>query len=307
MLKIVILGVAAGGGFPQWNCNCEGCCAARAEPTLREGQVSVAVSADGKNWFLINASPDIRQQINDTPCLHPRQGRLRDSPIAGVILTNGEVDAITGLLSLREGSPFSIHGHTRVLETLDDNSIFDVLDRTRVPRRAITLDVPFEPDLPDGMPSGLVVEAFEVPGKPAWYLEGGARDGADAPGDTLGLLIRTIRDGPSLYVITACGGVTDTLADRIRGAGMVLFDGTLWRDDELIRTGLHTKTGQRMGHISVSGEDGAIAQLADLGIGSRIFVHINNSNPILRLGTPERAAVEAAGWRVPSAGEEFTL
>ncbi len=307
MLKIVILGLAAGGGFPQWNCNCEGCRAARVEPALREGQASVAVSADGEHWFLVNASPDIRQQINDTPCLHPRDGRLRDSPIAGVILTNGEVDAITGLLSLREGSPFSIHGHARVLETLNDNGIFDVLDRTRVPRRAITLDAPFEPDLPDGTPSGLVVEAFEVPGKPAWYLEGGVRDGVDAPGDTLGLRIAAVRGGPDLFVITACGGVTDELAERIRGAGMVLFDGTLWQDDELILAGLHTKTGQRMGHISVSGEDGAIARLADLEIGTKMFVHINNSNPILRPGTAERAAVEAAGWHVPSAGEAFTL
>lgn len=307
MLKIVILGSAAGGGFPQWNCNCEGCRAARFEPTLREGQASVAVSADGEHWFLVNASPDIRQQINDTPCLHPREGRLRDSPIAGVILTNGEVDAITGLLSLREGSPFSVHAHARVLETLDHNGIFDVLDRTRVPRCAITLDAPFEPDLPDGTPSGLVVEAFEVPGKPAWYLEGGTRDGGDAPGDTLGLRIGAARGGPDLFVITACGGVTDALAERIRGAGMVLFDGTLWQDDELIRAGLHTKTGRRMGHISVSGKDGAIACLADLEIGTKMFVHINNSNPILRPGTAERAAVEAAGWRVPSAGEAFTL
>lgn len=307
MLKIVILGAAAGGGFPQWNCNCEGCRASRTDPALREGQVSVAVSADGEHWFLVNASPDIRQQINDTPCLHPREGRLRDSPIAGVILTNGEVDAITGLLSLREGSPFSIHGHSRVLDILDRNCIFDVLDRTHVPRREITLDAPFEPDLPDGTPSGVVFEAFEVPGKPAWYLEGDAGAGRERPGDTLGLRISAAQGGPALFVVTACGRVTEALAERIRGAGMVLFDGTLWQDDELIRAGLHTKTGQRMGHISVSGEDGAIAGLADLEIETRIFVHINNSNPILRPGTAERAAVEAAGWHVPSAGEAFTL
>lgn len=306
MLRIVVLGAAAGGGFPQWNCNCEGCRAARAAPETQQGQAGIAISADGDNWFLVNASPDIRQQINATPCLHPRVGRLRDSPVAGVILTNGEVDAVAGLLSLREGTPLTIYGHARVLGVLAENSLFGVLHPDLVARREIAPDAPFEPRLPDGRASGLVVEAFEVPGKPAWYLEGEAEPGAERPGDTLGLRVGTTDGGPKVFIIAACGRVTPDLAERLRGAAMVLFDGTLWRDDELIEQGLHHKTGRRMGHISVSGPDGAIARLADLGIARKLFVHINNSNPLLRPHSAERAEAEAAGWRVPRAGEEIS-
>ena len=203
MLKVVILGSAAGGGVPQWNCNCPVCAAAWANPALRNTQVSAAVSADdGRHWFLINASPDIRQQILDTPALHPATGQLRHSPIAGVILTNGEIDAIAGLLSLRESSPFALHAHPRVLATLAANSVFDVLNPAFVPRVPMALDKPFEPLLPDGSPSGLTVEAFAVPGKPAWYMEGAAAD----PGDTIGLRLQA-RDGDAAYFIAACAEV----------------------------------------------------------------------------------------------------
>lgn len=307
MLKIIVLGVAAGGGFPQWNCNCTGCQAARANPALREGQASLAVSADGDNWFLINASPDLRSQILDTPALAPRPGHLRDSPIAGVILTNGEVDAVTGLLSLREGSPFGIWGHERVLSVLRDNAIFNVLHPDLVTRTPVALDVPFRPHLPDGRDSGLEITAYEVPGKPAWYLEGTAADTGETPGDTLGLHIRAREGGESLHVVAAAGRVTPALAARLDGADLVFFDGTLWTDDEMIRQGLHTKTGQRMGHISVSGQDGAMAALAPLDIGRRMFLHINNSNPILRPDSPERAGAEAEGWEIPHAGQEIAL
>ena len=305
MLRFIALGCAAGGGYPQWNCNCDGCRAARAAPDTQEGQAGIATSVDGEHWFLINASPDIRAHINATPTLHPRAGRLRDTPIAGVILTNGEIDAVTGLLSLREGSPFSIHAHPRVLDVLAENPLFDVLDRTRVPRHAIALDAPFEPALPDGTPSGLIVEAFEVPGKPAWHLEGRAEPNEERPGDTLGLRLRAATGGPEAFVIAACGRVTDGLRDRLRGAAMVMFDGTLWHDNELIDQGLAAKTGRRMGHVSVSGPEGAMARLEGLGIAQKLFVHVNNSNPILRPRTPERAEIEAAGWRLPRAGEEI--
>ena len=186
MLKVVILGSAAGGGIPQWNCNCPTCRAAWSDPSLRSTQVSVAVSADeGRHWFLINASPDIRQQILQTPALHPAHDQLRHSPIAGVILTNGEIDAIAGLLSLRESSPFALHAHPRVLATLAENSVFEVLNRSLVPRLPMLLDQPFEPLLPNKTPSGLLVEAFPVSGKPAWYMEDAFAD----PGDTIGLKI----------------------------------------------------------------------------------------------------------------------
>ncbi|MBM9595942.1 pyrroloquinoline quinone biosynthesis protein PqqB [Roseitranquillus sediminis] len=304
MLTIVVLGTTAGGGLPQWNCNCPTCRAAWEDPQLRDTQASLALSADGENWFLVNASPDIRQQIIETPQLHPRADQLRHSPIAGVILTNGEVDAIAGLLTLREGSPFGIWAHTRVLETLEANNIFNVLDRERVPRRPIELGRPFEPVLQDGRPSGLVIEAFEVPGKPAWYLEETGTD--EATGDTLGLYVHT-RDGTGAYILTACGGVTPELAARLRGASAVFFDGTLWSDDEIVRAGLGRKTGQRMGHVSMSGESGAIAALADLEIDRKLFIHVNNSNPAHLPHSPERQELEAAGWEIPSPGQEVRL
>ena len=303
MLKVVILGSAAGGGLPQWNCNCPVCAAAWADPALRNTQVSVAVSADGgQHWFLINASPDIRQQILQTPALHPAQGQLRHSPIAGVILTNGEIDAIAGLLSLREGSPFGLYAHTRVLQTLSENTVFDVLNRALVPRITLQLDEAFEPCLPGGAASGLMVQAFAVPGKPAWYIETAAAD----PGDTIGLKLWPATGGDAVYIIAACAEVTLDLTARLQGARLVLFDGTLWQDDEMIRAGLGVKTGGHMGHMSMSGPDGAIAVLADLGIAERVFVHINNTNPV-HLPSDERAQAMQAGWRIPAVGEEFTL
>src|SRR6202008_2870038 len=151
MLRVVVLGAAAGGGVPQWNCGCPVCQAARNEyPELQSTQASIAISADGEHWFLVNSSPDLRQQLIATPQLHPRPGALRHSPIAGVILTNGEIDAVTGLLSMREGSPFAIYAHAKVLAILGSNSIFDVLGEKTVRRQPIEIDRPFEPALPDG-------------------------------------------------------------------------------------------------------------------------------------------------------------
>src|SRR6187549_2776476 len=145
MLRVVVLGAAAGGGIPQWNCGCPVCLKARSDlPELRSTQASIAVSADGAHWYLINASPDLRQQLIATPQLHPRQGQLRHSPIAGVILTNSEVDAVAGLLSMREGSPFTLYAHERVLAILKSNSIFNVLNEKNVKRQPVAIDQAFE-------------------------------------------------------------------------------------------------------------------------------------------------------------------
>src|SRR5476651_1996622 len=187
MLRVVVLGAAAGGGVPQWNCGCPVCRIARTDrPELRSTQASIAISADGDHWFLINASPDLRQQLLATPQLHPRGGLLRHSPIAGVILTNGEIDAIAGLLSMREGSPFTIYAHARVLAILRDNSIFNVLNEKNVTRQPIDVDRAFELTLPDGLGSGIEILPFAVSGKSAWYLEGKVHPaGNDGSGDTL--------------------------------------------------------------------------------------------------------------------------
>lgn len=308
-MRIVVLGAAAGGGVPQWNCNCAICKAARDErPELRATQASIAVCADGEHWFLINASPDLRQQVIATPQLHPGAGRLRHSPIAGVILTNGEADAVAGLLSLREGWPFSIYAHQRVLDILKSNSIFNVLDEKRVRRESIEFGRAFEPRHSDGTSSGLEILPFAAPGKRAWYLENEVdAGGGDRAGDTLGLRIADKRTGEYLYFLAACAALTPDIKQRLQGAPLVFFDGTLWRDDELIAAGLGAKTGQRMGHMSMSGADGAMAALADLGIARKIFLHINNSNPVLLAESAERLAAERAGWQIPFDGMEITL
>jgi pyrroloquinoline quinone biosynthesis protein B len=309
MLRVVVLGAAAGGGVPQWNCGCEVCRAARGDqPELQSTQASIAFSADGAHWFLVNASPDLRQQLTATPQLHPKHDALRHTPIAGVILTNGEIDAVAGLLSMREGSPFAIYAHAKVLAILKSNSIFNVLGETNVKRVPVDIDRAFEPALPDGTPSGIEVEAFTVPGKGAWYLEGKAHPGGeDGAGDTLGLRIRDKATGKHFYFIAACAHVTPELKARLNGAPLVFFDGTVWRDDELIAAGLGAKTGQGMGHISMSGNEGAIASLADLAIDRKIFLHINNSNPALLQGSKERKLAEGAGWQIGADGTEIVL
>jgi pyrroloquinoline quinone biosynthesis protein B len=309
MLRVVVLGAAAGGGVPQWNCGCPVCRMARTiEPELQSTQASIAVSADGDHWFLINASPDLRQQLIATPQLHPAAGQLRHSPIAGVILTNGEIDAVAGLLSMREGWPFTIYAHQRVLSILATNSIFNVLSEKNVTRQPIEVDKAFEPALPDGSPSGIEVLAFAVPGKGAWYLEGKAHPaGTSGVGDTLGLRIADKSTGKHFYFLAACAHVSDDLKSRIQGASAIFFDGTVWRDDELIAAGLGNKTGQGMGHIAMSGKSGAIESLAGLDIDRKMFLHINNSNPVLLRDSAERKAAERAGWQIPADGTEITL
>ena len=309
MLRVVVLGAAAGGGVPQWNCGCPVCLAARTgHPELQSTQASIAISADGAHWFLVNASPDLRQQLIATPQLHPQAGRLRHSPISGVILTNGEIDAIAGLLSMREGWPFTIYAHPKVLSILNANSIFNVLNEKNVRRQPIEMDKTFEPTLPNGSPSGIEILPFAVPGKGAWYLEGEVHpSGNDGAGDTIGLRVRDKASGKYFYFLAACAAVNDDLRSRLAGAPLIFFDGTVWRDDELIAAGLGHKTGQGMGHIAMSGDHGAIESLAGLDIGRKIFLHINNSNPALLHDSAEREIAERAGWQIPADGTEIVL
>jgi pyrroloquinoline quinone biosynthesis protein B len=310
-MLIKVLGSAAGGGFPQINCNCRNCAdVRRGHDGLRaRTQSSLAVSSDGATWVLLNASPDVRQQVAATPELAPRaEARSRMSPIKAVVLTNGDVDHLAGLLSLREGFALSIYGTERVLTTLAANSIFDVLDRGLVERVPLALGRPRE--LAGGGASlGLTVEAFSVPGKVALYLEdpaAGAGFGT-REGDTIGLKVTDAATGAAFFYVPGCAAVDAALADRLRGAALVLFDGTLYSDGEMIAQGLSAKTGLRMGHISMSGAEGSIAAFRDLDVERRVFVHINNSNPVLRQDSPERGEVERAGWDVAYDGLEIEL
>lgn len=308
-MLIKVLGSAAGGGFPQWNCNCRCCAAARAgAPQFRpRTQSSLAVSADGESWVLLNASPDLRQQIAATPELHARPDRgLRDSPITAVVVTNGDVDHIAGLINLREGQPLAIYGSDRVLATLYANSVFNVVAPANAPRIPFALGA-VTPIVGAGIDTGLSIEAFAVPGKIALYLETEGRNFGSRDGDTIGLRVKSTVSGAEFFYIPGCAEVDPELADRIRGARLVFFDGTLFTDSEMVEQQLSTKTGQRMGHISMSGADGSIAAFEPLGVARRIYVHINNSNPALEDGSAARREVEAAGWEVAHDGMEVRL
>lgn len=309
-MKIRVLGAAAGGGYPQWNCNHPNSRRARRHDPAAppRTQSSIAVSGDGNRWILFNASPDLRQQINDNEILHPRHG-LRDSPIRAVVLTNADVDHVAGLLSLRESQPLRVYGTGRVLNVLAANSIFNVLNPQFVTRTPMTLDRGFEVQAQDGSALGVELTPFAVPGKVALWLEdaaAGANFGSVAE-DTIALEVRVPGNGRRMVYMPACAEVTAAVAARLRGADLVFFDGTLWVDDEMIRDGVGVKSGKRMGHMSVSGPDGTMAALAGLDIGRRVFIHINTTNPILLEDSSERRAVTAAGWEVAYDGMELEL
>ena len=308
MIDAVVLGSAAGGGFPQWNSNAPACRRARrGDPAARpRTQASLAVSANRRDWFLLNASPDLRAQIGATACLHPGDG-LRSSPIAGAVLTGADVDAIAGLLHLRERHRFIVYAPRPVLDAIAANPIFGVLSPDCVSRVELPLDHAMSLAGPTGG-SGLAVRAFTVPGKIPLYLETAGQDpGTSEAGDAVGLEIIDEAGGDSLFFIPGCAAMTDALRRRLDGASVVFFDGTLWRDDEMIRAGVGEKTGRRMGHISMSGAAGAIAAFRGLGVRRRVFIHINNSNPVLLDDSAERREAEAAGWEIAYDGMELRL
>ena len=297
-LTAIVLGSAAGGGYPQWNCRCPVCRLAwdgdsRVRPRT---QASLAVSADGQRWILLNASPDLRAQLNATRRLHP-QGALRGSPIEAVVLTGGEVDQVAGLLNLRERQPFKVYATEATLAILADNTIFRVLADDVVGREAVALDRPFAV-------AGIELELFAAPGKVPLYMEQGEPQTAEESGANVGVELRA--GGSRLVFVPGVAAVTPALQARLEKADVVMFDGTLFTDDEMIRNGSGSKTGRRMGHMPIDGDGGSLAALKGLSA-RRFYVHINNTNPILIDGSPERRRVEAAGIAVAADGMEITL
>ncbi len=291
-----ILGAAAGGGLPQWNCGCPNCNLARTGQIPPQTQSSIAVTADGQSWAVLNASPDIRAQLAAAPALHPVG--LREMPIASVLVTNGDIDHIAGLLTLREVQPFTLFATAEIHNVLSQNPIFDALRDGVVHRTMIALETEFE------LAPKLTARLFPVPGKVPLYLEGEVVQ-TDLVGEqTVG--VELTHGDARVYYIPGCAHLSDALSARIDGADAVFFDGTLWQDDEMIQTGTGQKTGQRMGHMSMSGPNGSIAAFDGLNIRQKIFVHMNNTNPVLRPDSPERATAEAAGWRIGQDGMEIS-
>ncbi len=270
---------------------------------LSRTQSSIAVSADGKSWVIVNASPDIRQQIRNTPELRPSpNGAARNSPIAAAVLTNGDVDHIAGLLSLRERQPFSVYANERVLSVLRDNSIFRILAPDVVNRLPLPLNREIEI-----AGTGVMVEAFPVHGKIALYLEDPSKEGfGTETGDTVGLKITAAGSG-SLFYIPGCSKIDEDLLSRVHGASALLFDGTLFTDNEVVDLGVLDKTSLRMGHVPITGEGSSLHAFDGAGIARKAFIHINTTNPILERGSEAEKTVKAAGWDVSHDGMSFSI
>ncbi len=304
-MHVIVLGSAAGGGVPQWNCGCRNCVDARRDGA-RSGrtQSSVAVSADGERWILLNASPDLPSQLAAHPQLWPRAAR--GTPIAAVVLTDAEIDHTLGLLLLRESSVrlpvYASAGVTALLgdawplyrvlaaysgvepRTLDDGAMVPLADRA-------------------GTPLGICAAATAIARRPPRYAGATPASAFD-----VGVRLSDDRTGGTLaYVPTA--GAIDAAARRVAsGADLLLFDGTFWSDDELQAvSGGGAPTARTMGHLPVGGAGGSLESLGKLGANRTVLVHINNTNPILRHGSAERAQVEAAGVLVGEDGMEFEL
>jgi pyrroloquinoline quinone biosynthesis protein B len=295
-LTAIVLGSAAGGGFPQWNCRCPACELAWAgDPRVTpRTQTSLAVSVDSNHWALINASPDLRQQIRATPALQPRG--LRATPIEAVVLTGGEIDQIAGLLSLREGTPFGLYATRETLGAVAANAMFAGVRAMR--RQTVSFGEAVE------LSGGVTAELFAVPGKPPLYREGDdpvldAETEANA-----GIELRA--GGKRLVFIPGAAAVTPAMRERCMRANVVLFDGTLYTDDELQKLAAGEKTGSRMGHMPIGGASGSLVALRGIEC-RRIYIHINNTNPVLIAGSPECKAVEAAAWEIAHDGMEIVL
>jgi pyrroloquinoline quinone biosynthesis protein B len=299
-LHVLVLGSAAGGGFPQWNCGCENCAGFRAGRTRarRRTQESVALSSDGRAWFLVNASPDISQQLERAPALFPRA--LRDSPIEGIFLTNGDLDHCLGLFSLRESQRLKIYA-TEVVRRgiVEENTIYRTLER--FPGQCTW--TPLVPGKTLALEGGLEVTPVEVPGKRPLHLE--AFEASTE--DNVGLVFREPESGVGLGYLPAVGAISTAVREVLSTVDGAFFDGTFWSDDELTSLGLGKRTATDMAHWPLSGSEGGVELLRQFALKRRILIHINNTNPILREDSQERALVEAAGCEVAYDGMEVRL
>ncbi|HET7564543.1 MAG TPA: pyrroloquinoline quinone biosynthesis protein PqqB [Gemmatimonadaceae bacterium] len=302
-MHLILLGSAAGGGFPQWNCWCPTCRVARTEPARARArtQSSLAVSADGTHWFLCNASPDVREQLAALPVATP--DAMRAVPVDGVITTDAELDHTMGIVLLREARTLDLYATRAVHETLECDS--RLLPVTRafadVTVHELPLDACVDLVTRDGQTTGLVVESFAVPGDAPRFAQ------RERLGHTIGLTIRDTTTDVTCAFVPGCGALDDALLARLARADVVLFDGTFFTNNEMPTLGLSDRTARAMGHVPISGDDGSLARLAELPCRERVYTHINNTNPILIDDSPQRAAVEAAGVRVGEDGMRIEL
>src|SRR5271163_1677718 len=311
-MRISILGSAAGGRFPQWNCGCGNCAAVREngrESTRGKARVGMfsgkprtqaqlALSADGSTWFLAGASPDLAFQIESSPELHPRTllNSPRDSPIAGVVLGSADLDHVLGLLLLRELQPLRVYAAPSVLRILrEENSMFGMLNRVepQVEWRAINRNVPFPLLSAEGKETGLRCEVEYLSGRYPKYVK--TETAKLAPDEATAALFFESGSGKRVAYAPAVGSLSDALLEKIRHVDLLLFDGTFWSDDELQRVQGNGERAHQMGHIPV---EESLRLLENVEAGRKMFIHLNNTNPMLNEASPEYKAVLQAGWEV---------
>jgi pyrroloquinoline quinone biosynthesis protein B len=296
-VRVRVLGSAAGGGFPQWNCGCDNCRGVRAGTLAAapRGQECVALSADAQSWVLLNAPPDVGVHLASWPVLHPRE--RRDSPVAAIVLTSGELDHCLGLLVLRESQPLAVYATTAVSNGFARNAAAAAL--SAVVWRPLALGRETEIRGADGEPTGLAVEARAVPGRVPGYLIGSV---TPSPEDVVALRVRDA--GARLAYCPGAARVDDAVMDALDGADACFFDGTFWSSDELVRAGLGARRAEEMAHAPV---DDNLERLTAVTAKRRIFIHLNNTNPLLVDDGPERAAARTHGWEIAHDGMELRL
>lgn len=303
-MKVHVLGSGAGGGFPQWNCNCANCARFRRGELVAHArtQSSITVSTDGIDWVLINASPDIREQIAAFPPLQPGRA-VRDTAIRAVILMDSQIDHTTGLLSLREGDTLDLYCTDRVYEDLTTG--FPVLDML-----GHYCGVNWHPIPINGesftLPSieGLVFTAVPLSSKAPPYSPHRKDPRA---GDNIGLRVEDAVSTGKLFYAPGLGQMEEHLLPYMENADCLLIDGTLWTDDEMQRRGVGHKLGTEMGHLSQSEPGGIIDLLRPLHKPRKVLIHINNTNPILDENSSERAQLEKQGIEVAHDGMDILL
>jgi pyrroloquinoline quinone biosynthesis protein B len=309
-MYVKVLGAAAGGGSPQWNCSCSNCRRLREGtfPGTSRSQVQLAISADSEGWFLVNASPDLRYQIESFPALHPRDSSVRQSPINGVVLTSAELDAALGLLLLRESQPLGVYATSTVRSLLtEDNSLFGVLRREpdQVQWHTITPGQPLELVSINGRHTGIRCTPISTRGAFPAYVAPERQLQLDSAGAVIGLLIE--HGSKRLAFFPVASTIRPEWPEQMEGCDAVLFDGTFWSDDELVRVRGKGKSARQMGHLPVGDPDGTLERFSSLTGPRKIFIHINNTNPMLDESSAEFARIRDYGWELASDGMQLCL
>jgi pyrroloquinoline quinone biosynthesis protein B len=304
-MKILVLGAAAGGGFPQWNCNCRNCRGVRAG-TLRANprtQSSIVVSADSRNWVLVNASPDILTQLKSCSQLHP-SGNVRDTRIRAVVLVDSQIDHTIGLAMLREGERLQVYCTNSVREDLTTgNPLFRMLENYC---GVNWHEVRLPPGVGFRIPEIEGIEFAAVPVRSKGPPYSPHRD-APREDDNIALVITDLASGRRAFYAPGLAAVTPKVWDCMSGVDCLLVDGTFWTDDEMIRTGAGRKRALDMGHLAQSGENGMLSLLRRLPKSRKVLIHINNTNPILDEDSSERRELDRAGIEVAYDGMEIVL